>query len=621
MSTAFDNRLGLLPLEHHASFFKLCIAAMAEQSDSEGFLQWMLQTGAKLMPQLSNQLPGSIGTAEQFFRVMARRIWESTPRPQHNFMIETLPLPERKEPCYCGSGRKFRQCCAEFQRFAPYLPELNMLPFFLASLPEGRWHELANSQIPIPLLADQAQQMLLGHRSTQVLLLLEPWFVNGKQPWPEDHWPLLQHLLVAYQQQNQTDKEERMARLATFHAARPFRSVGWLHLANLLSNQIRLAEAWDALHHAEEYAPDHPDVARIEVTLLLRQENWEQASRRGHFWALRFARLYGDAMAGTIDLLNRMAENPQHFFAQQTLDYSAQLAALIALVQDAPAPECAYHFVPQQNGDGKLEPGPHLQEALDEWYQIYTFLPQQPALEGVPYDLAWEMAGDWMPLLTQRPILWSSFEVLDDLTRMIAHGQPQQTKATNLPLVERSAALFDVVVAQLHNPDVVLNWDMVENRPAMLLAIEHLEDLIDRGEREPIILWLEKMLFCFHRSDEQHWREILMPYYLEAGRYQDAVLLAEHYPNDIINMRYDHALALFMLERIDAANAALKQALAVYPLIAMTLLARTTAQQSRKIDVDDRLDLTTAYCETHIGLWPAAALDWLEARFSLTGTP
>lgn len=624
MSTTFDNRLGLLPLEHHASFFKLCITAMTAQADSERFTQWMLQTGARMMPQLTSQLPHSAGTAEQFFRTLARKIWEATPQLNRGFMIETLPVPERKDPCFCGSGRKFKQCCSGFKRFAAYLPELCMLPFFLDSLPEARWHELVDSNIPIPLLADQAQLMLREQRAAQVITLLEPWFVCAPQAqpvWPEERWPLLQSLLDAYQILDRKQQEEGLAQLATRHASRAMRGVGWLHLAVFLSNELRLAEAWDALHHAEEFAPDHPDVARIEVILLLRQENWEQASRRGHFWALRFHRLYGDAMAPVIDLLNRMADNPQQVFARQDIDYSGPLAQLLGLVRDAPAPECHYQFVPQHNADGKLEPTAQMQEALDEWYQKYTFLPQQPALEGVPYDLAWEMAADWMPLLASRPILWSSFEILDDLTRMIAHGHPHQVKATNLPLVARSAALFDVVVQQLHDPDVVLNWDMVENRPAMHLAIQHLDNLIDRGERTGIITWLEKILFSFHRSDEQHWREILMPYYLEAARYQDAVALAERYPDDIINMRYDHALALFMLGQQEAADAALAQAMAIYPMIAMALIARRELHYPRKIDADDRLDLTTAYCDTHIGLWPATALDWLESRFSLPGTP
>ncbi len=619
MSNTFDNRLGLLPLEHHASFFKLCITVITTHADFERFTEWMLHSGQRLMPQLSSQLPASAGTPEQFFRTLARKIWEATPLPHRNFSFEILPLPERKDPCFCGSGRQFKQCCSGFKRFAAWLPDINMLPFFLDSLPESRWIELVDSDISLPALADQAFAMLREQRAAQVIQLLEPWFSELDRPipnWPEDHWPLLQTLLDACQTLDLLEKEEKIARTATRHVTRPMRSVGWLHLAMSLTNQQHLAQAWDALHHAEDLTPDHPDVARLEVMLLIRQENWEQASRRGHFWALRFHRLYGEVMTPTINLLNQMADNPRQLFTKSAFDYSQPLKELLSLVANAAQPQCAYHFILQNNKDGQLEPNPQLQEALDEWYQHYTFLPQQAASEGVPYDLAWQMAPDWMPLLKQYPILWDSFEILDDLTRIIAHGSPQQARATNLPLVARSAALFDVVVQHLPSSNGVhLNWDMVENRPAMHLAIQHLDNLIDAGERIAIIQWLEKILFSFHRKDERHWRQILMTYYLETERYDAAVTLAQRYPNDIIHMRYDHALALFLLNQLDQANTVLADALNRYPLIAMALLARRELTFPRKIDADDDADFTTAYCETHNGLWPSAALDWLETQF------
>ena len=619
MSITFDNRLGLLPLERHASFFKLCITAMNAQAGIDQFTAWMLQTGPKLMPQLVSLLPPSAGNAEQLFRTLARKIWEATPQVQHNFLIETLPVPERKDPCFCGSGRKFKQCCSGFKRFAPYLPELTMLPLFLEILPQERWPELVDSNIPIPLLADQALLMLRQQRAAQVAHLLEPWFQTSSQVqpnWPEDRWPLLQNLLDAWQMQGRKEQEEALAHIATRHASRSMRGVGWLHLAIFLTNEMRLAEAWDALHHAEEYAPDHPDVARIEVTLLLRQQNWEQASRRGHFWALRFHRLYGEAMAPTIDLLNRIADHPQQVFAQPEADFSAALAQLLALAEQAPPLECAYQVAAQADGSGKLEPAARLQEALGEWYQKYTFLPQQTAQEGVPYDLAWEMAADWLPLLANLPVLWSSFDVLDDLTRMIVHVQSPQANAAN-PLVARGAALFDLVVQKQE----VLQHDVPEHRALMHLAIAHLNHLMAGGNRDDVVAWLEKIMFSLQRGQELPWRELLMPYYLEEKRYQDAVQLAERYTANSVNMRYDHALALFMLGQQDAANAVLAQAIGMYPMIVMALLARRESQAARKIVADEQQDLTTAYCDTHTGLWPAAALDWLSSRFSLTGTP
>ncbi len=632
MGIILNTSPSLFPLEHHASFFKLCFAAICKYPDSVQFTQWMLQTGARLMPQLASYLPAEIGNADLFFRALAKQIWESTPLPHKNFHTETLSLPEPQDTQNTQDTQAFGETLQEFSathpHFAanifPIIPPINMLPFVLESMPKPKWINLMNSGISLLTLQEHAQHMLREHRAQHVVALLAPWFpFTSRTPptWPQAHAPLLQVLLKAYHALGLHQLEERMASIATLHSYRAIRGIAWLQLAILLTEQVRLGEAWDALHHAEVFTPDHPDLAQIEVKLLIHQENWEQASRRGHFWALRFHRLHGETLAPVIETLNQMAANPQAVFAH--IDNAPQLAKLITLAQQAPTPECAYHFVAQADANGKLEPSPQLQEALDEWYQKYTFLPQQAALEGVPYDLAWQMAPDWMPLLTSHPILWHSFEVLDDLCRMIAHGHPQQSKAANLPFVERSAVLFDTVVQQLKDTQLHLDWDIIENRPTMYLAIQHLNDLIDRAKPEPIIQWLEKMLFSFHRSDEQHWREILMPFYLAAGRFKKAIDLAARYPDNSINMQYDHALALFMDGQQSMANDVLAKALALYPMIAVTLQTRATHNPrenpiTRKIDANNEADIASAYYDTHIGIWSSMALAWLHTRFPLS---
>jgi Transcriptional repressor TCF25 len=393
---------------------------------------------------------------------------------------------------------------------------------------------------------------------------------------------------------------------------------------------MQLDLAWQTLREAEQIAPDHPELAKIEVTLLLHQENWQQASARCHFWALRFRRLYGEAMQPTIDLLEQIANNPQQALAQPAPLPDAALHTLLQLAQHTPPPESAYRLQTDHIGSAKLEPSAQLQEALDEWYQKYTFLPQQTALKGVPYALAWQMAEQWLPALQQNPILWQSFEVLDDLIRMIADGHPHSAKSATQPLVERGCDLFTRLQAPLHARGCRLSWQIVENRPAMHLAILHLDNLIDQGQATATIAWLEMILQTFDAQDEQRWREVLMPFYLEQARYDDALALAIRYPNDTINMRYDHALALFMQsgqgDQQNAANAQLANAISLYPMIAMALLARRGLYQSgaatrRKTDADHQSDLTIAYCDTHHGLWPKQALDWLETQYPQEHAP
>ncbi|MCH9047002.1 MAG: SEC-C domain-containing protein, partial [SAR324 cluster bacterium] len=43
---------------------------------------------------------------------IAREIWNATPLESNGFKPQRLPAPKRNDPCPCGSGRKFKQCCA-----------------------------------------------------------------------------------------------------------------------------------------------------------------------------------------------------------------------------------------------------------------------------------------------------------------------------------------------------------------------------------------------------------------------------------------------------------------------------------------------------------------------------
>ena len=72
----------------------------------EGMVPRLLTVGGMPKKQQSPEMLCSIAT------LMALEIWNATPIPENRFRPRKQARPERNAPCLCGSGKKFKQCCA-----------------------------------------------------------------------------------------------------------------------------------------------------------------------------------------------------------------------------------------------------------------------------------------------------------------------------------------------------------------------------------------------------------------------------------------------------------------------------------------------------------------------------
>ena len=72
-----------------------------------------------------------------------RSFWSTVPKPRQGWRAEPLPKPERNNPCPCGSGKKYKQCCQPYEAPMDLIPRLNMLKFVLDLWPEAKLGETA----------------------------------------------------------------------------------------------------------------------------------------------------------------------------------------------------------------------------------------------------------------------------------------------------------------------------------------------------------------------------------------------------------------------------------------------------------------------------------------------
>lgn len=594
------------------NFFLVCMRQIVQLADSNRFLDWIGQYGEDLLPEMAAQIDPQVGTPAQFFRTLGREIWAATPLPHKRFAHERLPLPGRNDPCHCGSGRKFKQCCGRLHPADMGLPQLELLPFLLEVLPKKRWAELPGSAISVDSVAVAAFGLLRDDFPEDAIKLLTPWFA-GDDRWPDRLADLFDLLLDAYEAIGNRKKRKKLATTATVRGEPQVAAIGWQRLAAMLSDEGDLEGAWTAFNHAQRADPENVALAMLEITILLSQQKWAQARERAVFWAARIAKIHGSDMATLLDYLHQVARDPQHAMQQINDDMVPGLAQLSSLLSTAPAVTCAYRLQPQDGLAGPLEPTPALAKARAKWETTFpSVLPF--SVEMTTYNAeAWNEVDQWLPVLVAHPILWQDFNVLDDLVCAIDGLNTFGLEQTIQTLTSRALALLDCVLTDQKAMGQQLEWGFMENRPALRLVVRHIFDLRDAGNEAAAIPLMERMVNELNPNDNHGLRDLLMQHYLQHGDFECAVALSDRFPDDFGSMRYNRALAYFRAGRRAQADEILADAIHEYPLIGKVLLAKSAAKPKEgPITIGSR-DEANDYRAEHLPFWSGDALAWLAA--------
>ncbi|MGQ0545142.1 MAG: SEC-C metal-binding domain-containing protein [Betaproteobacteria bacterium] len=116
------DRAAAVVLGDFEALLESCVARILSSRDERAFSAWLAAT-------LDERAPA--GCDPQFARSLAyslgRSIWNVVPLPWNGFRPTPLPAPGRNDACPCGSGAKFKRCCAR-------LPELPVVD------PEVAWY-------------------------------------------------------------------------------------------------------------------------------------------------------------------------------------------------------------------------------------------------------------------------------------------------------------------------------------------------------------------------------------------------------------------------------------------------------------------------------------------------
>jgi tetratricopeptide (TPR) repeat protein len=580
------------------------------------FLGWMRESGPTLVPSMMAQLEDP-AVAPALFGFLARLIWNRTPQPTHGYRVQPLPKPERNAPCFCGSGRKYKQCCAALEGATAALPSFSMLPYLLDCLSQNDLRALPRGRLSLEELGGIAGEWLDKGDAKRAVALLEPIFEDVATL--DDRAELAFDVLCnAYLDLQRSGKKRRLVHALMAAPDRWLRAVAMQREVSILSDMGEFAAAWRLFREAQQAEPDHPSLAHLEVTILVAEGRHAEARERARFWAARLARANDPELASLIDFLRRCADRPEAAMLDVADDRVEGLAEFRELLAAMPPPEVHYTLRPEAESAGPLLPDRALAALEREWADVFPA--EEPELTSfVANAVAWEDARPWVDWLREHPLAWQSFRVLDELAAAAAFVPLALNVGETLgeDLFRRGETLLRMTIAQNRAEGLRLEWAWHENRPALRLVVAFGAALARAGEAECERELLEWLVLTLNPNDNHGLRETLMARHLAAGRVDAALDLASRYPDDdLATMQFDVALALFMAGRKQEAADALHRAGEQFPEVLPMLLA----PRSRKPKLDAQWvtrggrDEAWLYRESSRALWEqSGALDWVKS--------
>ena len=469
-----------LPHDLLSDLVEAAVKKIIATGDLDDFLPWFSNEVHRLC--LLARLPLGASETKALAVQLGRSIWGATPAPHNDFRPQPLPKPGRNAPCYCGSGRKHKNCCARF----PALPAMRSAEMWLAvldALPQRDCRQvIASGRVPAGSLIVAAEELRASGDSRRAIGFLEPMFGERLAGTRHPYDYALSLLCDLYDDAGWPRKQTKLLeRIVTEAPRSELRSEAFQRMAVIRMDRGDGDGAWDAYNQALRDTPSNPAVGLLEVHLLMSERQPERARESASIWRKRLAKLNSEEVKGVIDFMTTIAEDPHRVLAETCIDAvggtGQRLLDALSDISERPLPQYEITTAPAPDSGGDPEAGiatqlrgmgmteedirkwapelleqarsiarsddPHdgvpdsapdrhsslqaperLRVLEADWHAIYS--PGKPfSIDDVPrqtgYEYPWNPDEEdvWMDFLDHHPEAFDSVDVLDDLATAV----------------------------------------------------------------------------------------------------------------------------------------------------------------------------------------------------------
>ncbi|MDP2784405.1 MAG: SEC-C metal-binding domain-containing protein [Sulfurimicrobium sp.] len=587
------------------SAMRTAVRVALNHGEAAPFLGWMSQYGVKQFAEAMGAGDIHPDDLRALATTLGRAIWNHLPLPDNGYQPRKLPEPGRNDPCPCGSGRKYKQCCAGAASGMPPLEVEGILPLVLEMLPNTELARLPAKRFSPELLAGIASEWSREGDSDRALALLEPLFAD---PAVLDgrHAVAFDMLMNIYLEQNKPRKRKALLELCLGSRDAHLRGTALQRQCVMVFDSGAREEGWKLFHQALRESPDDPSLALLELSLLQGEGKVDMMRERARFWAARLQRRADrDEWEDVIRMMRDAAADPLSFGQSYVEDARPEFEKLAKALADLPPVSHVPALEVLDDGHG-LWP-----ENRAGWLEAWFDLDGEPG-----EDMAW---------LARHPKAWDDVEVLQRLLQdAYGSGVPLDwlDRFVVGPLLDRARAVFDAACKSAPSMPERFEWGWQENRTVLQLLAERIRWL-ERQERHEDAAVTCADLLRWNPDDNQGVRDAYSGILLELGRYQEVADLCAAYPDDFATLRHDLALALFALGRKGEALIALEGATKAYPKVLKTLVAaapREPRQEQFGVTVGGDYE-AWMYRELRLPVWSkTGALEWA-GQYAVTKRP
>jgi yecA family protein len=551
------------------------------------FCNWFAGEMTRVMTAPGAMPSSQADDARRFQRSVARQLWAAVPVPSNRWRPRPLPKTERNDPCHCGSGRKYKQCCAEFAGMALPLEDEGFFALALAQADPAMLSPDRLRQVPPEALGIAANQWNDKGECERSVAVLEPLFLQ-RDDLDARHEMAFDMLMDALLTLGRETRREQLVQRISQSRDKTLATAARCRHVSMLADRGEHDAAWALFHATQRFNPNDAQLWHLELTLLLAQGREDEARLRGPVLAAKARKAGLPELAG---MLVELAEQglaaaagdagPGALDDPEDLDW----IALCDQVPPQPAPDewCTLYNVtrhassePGQAAVLSVAPVKKLQDLQRRWRRRFPV--DKPMLTHLTGDarLLLDELPTAMQFLQTNPQAWLSIEVLDDLLLAAAElcdweASPQVLQAAQRLATHALAGLHALLDPSPGQAQAELHWADVDARPLLRVlaqAIDLARLMRQRKTEEALAQWG----LALNPNDNHGWRSLLAPLWLAQSRFDEVLGLLDRYPDDMPPAEHHRALALFALGRRDEAQRVLGRAHADYPLMLGTLL-------------------------------------------------
>ena len=382
---------------------------------------------------------GMEGASESEGRLLLMTLFSALPRSGNHFKFVNATLPSRNDSCLCGSGKKFKKCCAHLNSI-DLPPSEALFQLAVEELEPDQIEALMNKPNWNVQAIGYFVPLLMDFGLFDAVFYLYETYIKNVTKLRNEHEMLVSTILDAmFELREDEARFQFMDSLVMQTEAPSLKSVAHQRLAMISAQNGDIDLAKGHLQKAMRADPNQPELPLAEMSILGLIADDEEIVSRARFWRTRLSKRYNDDYP-PLEVLEKIIEGGKDYFSgmmveedgYSELDFDDNAAINVrSLLETILSSEfsLAYDYK-VIGGEAKLSYVKPATRIFKTWKALFdaqvakslVVMDAEEKPQWMPDEDAamlelWHLDDNgWLDLLRQAPSLLSSFEVLSNLS-------------------------------------------------------------------------------------------------------------------------------------------------------------------------------------------------------------